>query len=104
MNKRDLKHEYEDMITKNKIFVFMKGTREMPQCGFSQRVVNLLTHIEVNFETYNILEDMELRQAIKEFANWQTYPQVYVDGELLGGCEIVEQLYQNGELEKFFSQ
>lgn len=96
---RDLKKEYEDMINENKIMLFMKGIPENPMCGFSFRVVNILNKLELEYAAYNILEDMELREAIKEFANWPTYPQLYVNGELLGGCEIIEQLYREEELE-----
>lgn len=100
MEKRDLKQEYEDMINGSKIFLFMKGTPEQPQCGFSMRVVNILSEFNVVIDYRNILEDMELREAVKEFANWPTYPQLYVNGELLGGCEIIETMQRNGELEE----
>lgn len=97
---RDIKKEYEDMIKGNKVFLFMKGTPVMPQCGFSLRVVNLLIELGVEFNYCNILEDMEMRESVKEFANWPTYPQLYVNGELLGGCEIIETMFHSGELEK----
>jgi monothiol glutaredoxin len=95
---RNIKEEYEKLINENKVFLFMKGTPEMPMCGFSMRVCNLLKGHNIEFETYNILEDMEMRESVKELASWPTYPQLYVKGELLGGCEIIEQMNKDDEL------
>lgn len=78
----------------------MKGTPDEPMCGFSYRVANILLNLEVEFDSYNILADPELREAIKEYASWPTYPQLYVNGEFLGGCEIIEQMFREGELEE----
>ena len=97
---RNLKEEYNDMIKGNKVFLFMKGNREQPMCGFSFRVTTMLSELDVEYETYDILKDPELREGIKEFANWPTYPQLYVNGEFVGGCEIVEELYREGELKE----
>lgn len=101
---RNLKQEYENLIKNNKVMLFMKGNASMPQCGFSFRVVNILGELDVKFETYNILEDNELREAIKKFSQWPTYPQLYVNGEFIGGCEIVEELFRENELEKLFNK
>lgn len=100
MTNRNLKQEYEDLIKNNKIMLFMKGTPNAPQCGFSYRVVMILQELDAEYSSYNILEDNELREAIKEFASWPTYPQLYVNGELVGGCEIIEELFREGELEE----
>ena len=85
-------------ITENPVMLYMKGTAMFPQCGFSARVVQILTHMGVPFKTANVLEDAELRDGIKHFSNWPTIPQLYVAGEFLGGCDIVTEMYQSGEL------
>ena len=86
-------------ISANKVMLFMKGNAMFPQCGFSARVVQILTHMGVPFQTANVLEDAGLREGIKAFSNWPTVPQLYVDGEFIGGCDIVTEMYQSGELE-----
>ena len=86
-------------ITNNKVMLFMKGNAMFPQCGFSARVVQILTHMGVPFQTANVLEDAGLREGIKEFSSWPTIPQLYVDGEFVGGCDIITEMYQSGELE-----
>jgi monothiol glutaredoxin len=80
------------------VMLYMKGTAMFPQCGFSARVVQILTHLGVPFKTANVLEDMELREGIKEFSQWPTVPQLYVKGEFVGGCDIVMEMFQSGEL------
>lgn len=100
---RDIKTEYENLLKENKILLFMKGTPDSPMCGFSFRVVNLLKKLEVEFTAYNILEDMEMRQSVKEFSNWPTYPQLYINEELVGGCEIIEQMFRDGDLQKIIT-
>ena len=80
------------------VMLYMKGTAMFPQCGFSARVVQILTHLNVPFKTANVLEDMELREGIKEFSSWPTIPQLYVKGEFVGGCDIVREMFQAGEL------
>ncbi len=90
-------------IDQNKVMLFMKGTAMFPQCGFSARVVQILTHAGVAFATANVLEDAELRDGIKQFSNWPTIPQLYVDGEFVGGCDIVTELYQSGELQELLA-
>ena len=85
-------------ITENPVMLYMKGNAMFPQCGFSARVVQILTHLGVPFKTANVLEDAELRDGIKQFSNWPTIPQLYVKGEFVGGCDIVTEMFQSGEL------
>ena len=85
-------------ITENPVMLYMKGTAMFPQCGFSARVVQILNHLEVPFKTANVLEDADLRDGIKGFSNWPTIPQLYVKGEFVGGCDIVTEMFQSGEL------
>jgi monothiol glutaredoxin len=89
-----------DLIQKNKIFVFMKGNKLMPQCGFSNNVVQILNTLGVPFETYDVLSDPEIRQGIKEYSQWATIPQVYINGEFVGGSDILIEMYQNKELQQ----
>ncbi|MDD2878500.1 MAG: Grx4 family monothiol glutaredoxin [Acidiphilium sp.] len=91
-------------ITENPVMLFMKGTAMFPQCGFSARVIQILTHVGVPFKTANVLEDAELRDGIKQFSNWPTIPQLYVNGEFVGGCDIVTEMFQSGELQTLFEQ
>lgn len=86
------------LITANPVVVFMKGNKLMPQCGFSNNVVQILQSLGVPFETFDVLSDMEIRQGIKEFSDWPTIPQVYVKGEFLGGSDILIEMYNSGEL------
>jgi len=85
-------------ITEHPVMLYMKGTALFPQCGFSARVVQILTHLGVPFDTANVLEDDELRDGIKQFSNWPTVPQLYVKGEFIGGCDIVREMFESGEL------
>ncbi|MBE7729298.1 Grx4 family monothiol glutaredoxin [Komagataeibacter sp. FXV3] len=87
-------------IDANPVMLYMKGDANFPQCGFSARVVQVLKHLGVPFKTENVLADPELRQGIKDFSNWPTVPQLYIKGEFVGGCDIVTEMYQTGELEK----
>ncbi len=91
-------------IADNDVVLYMKGTPDFPQCGFSSAVVQVLRHMGVNFEGVNILEDAELRQGIKDFSNWPTLPQLYVKGEFVGGCDIVREMFQSGELKQLFTE
>ena len=91
-------------ITANPVMLYMKGNAMFPQCGFSARVVQILTHMGVPFQTANVLEDPELRDGVKQFSNWPTVPQLYVKGEFVGGCDIVTEMYQSGELEALLSE
>src|SRR6195952_4480223 len=91
-------------ITSNPVMLYMKGNAMFPQCGFSARVVQILTHLGVPFQTANVLDDPSLREGIKEFSSWPTVPQLYVKGEFVGGCDIVTEMYQSGELETLLSE
>ena len=96
-----IKEKIKDLIDSNDVCLFMKGTPDSPQCGFSMAVSNVLKHLKVNFNGINILEDESLRQGIKEFSDWPTIPQLYIKKEFVGGCDIVKEMYENGELKKF---
>ena len=85
------------------VVLYMKGTPVFPMCGFSSQVVQVLSHTGVPFQSYNILDDADLRQGLKEFSNWPTFPQLYVKGELVGGCDIVREMYESGELQQLMS-
>ena len=88
----------ESLITSSPVFVFMKGNKLMPQCGFSNNVVQILNSLGVPFETFDVLSDMEIRQGIKDYSEWPTIPQVYVKGEFIGGSDILIEMYNSGEL------
>jgi monothiol glutaredoxin len=94
----------ESEINANPVMLYMKGTAMFPQCGFSARVVQILTHLGVQFQTANVLEDAGLRDGIKQFSNWPTIPQLYVKGEFVGGCDIVTEMFQSGELETLLAE
>ena len=91
-------------IEANDVFLYMKGTPMFPQCGFSARVVQILSHVGVPFASANVLEDQELREGIKEFSQWPTIPQLYVKGEFVGGCDIITEMFQSGELETMLAE
>ena len=93
------KEKIKDLIDKNNVCLFMKGTPDSPQCGFSMAVSNVLKHLNVNFNGINVLEDENLRQGIKDFSDWPTIPQLYIKGEFIGGCDIVKEMFEKGELE-----
>ena len=92
------KEKIENEIANNKICLFMKGTPEVPECGFSMAVTNILKLLEVNFKGINVLADQSIREGIKEYSEWPTIPQLYVNGEFIGGCDIITELHQSGEL------
>ena len=92
----------DNEINNNDICLFMKGTPDAPQCGFSMAVSNMLKILEVNFKGINVLEDQSLREGIKVFSDWPTIPQLYIKKEFVGGCDIVKEMYENGELKKVF--
>jgi len=100
MLSNDLKQQIENDIKANKVVLFMKGLPEAPQCGFSGRVVSILQSYDVPLKAYNILDDEELRQGIKEFSNWPTIPQIFINGEFVGGCDILTEMHESGELKK----
>ena len=91
-------------IDANPVMLYMKGNAMFPQCGFSARVVQILTHMGVPFQTANVLDDPDLREGVKAFSNWPTVPQLYVKGEFVGGCDIVTEMYQSGELEQMLTE
>ena len=99
-----IKKKIDDIIETNEVCLFMKGTPEVPQCGFSLAVSNVLKHLEVNFKGINILEDNDLREGIKEYSDWPTIPQLYVKKKFLGGCDIVKEMFENGELKNLFEK
>ena len=94
--------QIKEMITKNDVILFMKGTKSMPQCGFSSRVAGVLNYMGVEFADVNVLEDENIRQGIKDFSDWPTIPQLYVKGEFVGGCDIITEMTLSGELDAMF--
>jgi len=100
----DTNNKIKDLINKNKVFLFMKGTPDVPQCGFSLAVANILKILNVKFNSANVLEHEDIRQGIKAFSDWPTIPQLYVMGEFVGGCDIVKEMYEKGELKTLFEK
>ena len=96
----ETKKRIDDLLQSNRVLLFMKGTPDYPQCGFSQRAISILRALEVQFGTVDILSDNELRSAVKEYANWPTYPQLWVDKQLVGGSDIMMEMWEGGDLEK----
>ena len=97
---QNTKEKIQNIINENEVLLFMKGTPVMPQCGFSAAVVGVLSHMGIKFNSVNVLEDPEIREGIKEFSDWPTIPQLYVKKEFVGGCDIVKEMYESGELAK----
>ena len=100
----DINNKINDLINENEVCLFMKGTADAPQCGFSMAVSNILKHLKVNFKGVNVLEDEKLRQGIKEYSDWPTIPQLYIRKEFIGGCDIVKELFESGELNKILKE
>ena len=98
----EINKKIEEYLNNNDVCLFMKGTPESAQCGFSMAVSNVLKHLNINFKGINVLEDENLRQGIKEFSDWPTIPQLYVKKEFVGGCDIVKEMFEKGELKKLF--
>tara|TARA_B100000941_G_C28047659_1_gene322858 strand:- start:134 stop:469 length:336 start_codon:yes stop_codon:yes gene_type:complete len=98
----NIKEIITNEINENEICLFMKGTPDAPQCGFSMTVVNILKLMDVNYKSINVLENQNIREGIKEFSEWPTIPQLYIKKEFLGGCDIVKEMFENGELAKYF--
>jgi monothiol glutaredoxin len=94
----DLRKRITDTISRGRVMLFMKGNPAMPQCGFSASVVSILKQTGVTFDSFNILADQELREGLKQYSSWPTYPQLYCDGKLVGGCDIVREMHARGEL------
>ena len=101
---QEIKELIENQINKNEVCLFMKGTPDAPQCGFSMAVSNILKILEVKFEGINVLENDQMRQGIKEFSEWPTIPQLYIKKEFVGGCDIVKEMFENGELKNLLDQ
>lgn len=100
----DTATQIKDLISSNDVVLFMKGTKEMPQCGFSSRVAGVLNYMGVGFSDVNVLADDAMRQGIKDFSDWPTVPQLYVKGEFVGGCDIITEMTMSGELDTLFSE
>ena len=98
----DTKSEIENIINKNEVCLFMKGIPEAPQCGFSMAVANILKLLNVNYKAINVLENEEIRNGIKMYSDWPTIPQLYINGEFIGGCDIVKEMFEKGELKELF--
>ena len=98
---QNTKEKIENIIKDNEILLFMKGTPVFPQCGFSAAVIQVLSHLQVKFSSVNVLEDPDIRDGIKQYSDWPTIPQLYVKGEFVGGCDIIREMYETGELKTF---
>ena len=98
-----LKQQIENDLKNNKIVIFMKGTPEQPMCGFSARSTEILQSYNTPLKAYNVLASEEVRQGIKEYTNWPTIPQIFINGEFVGGCDIITEMHQNGDLKKMLS-
>lgn len=97
----DLKERIESVINSDKMVLFMKGNAELPQCGFSANTVAILKHLGKSFTTFDILQDMDIRQGLKEYSNWPTFPQLYVNGKMIGGNDIITEMFESGELKEY---
>ncbi len=97
----ELNDQIKTLLNSSKVVLFMKGNAEMPQCGFSANSVAILKNLGVSFSTFNILNDPEIRQGLKEYSNWPTYPQLYIKGQLIGGNDVITEMFKNGELQEF---
>ena len=100
----NIKNKINNLFKNNDVCLFMKGTPDVPQCGFSLAVSNVLKHLQVKFNGINVLEDPEIRQGIKDYSDWPTIPQLYIKGEFIGGCDIVKEMFDKGELQKKFTE
>ena len=100
----DITEKIKDLIKENNVCLFMKGTPDSPQCGFSMTVSNILKHLNIKFKGVNVLEDENLRQGIKDFSDWPTIPQLYIKKEFIGGCDIVKEMFEKGELKKLLTE
>ena len=100
----NIKEKIENLVKKNDVFLFMKGTPDVPQCGFSLAVANALKHLKVKFGSTNVLENEKIRQGIKIYSDWPTIPQLYISGEFIGGADIVKEMFEKGELQTFLEK
>ena len=105
MNKEnEISQNIKKMITDNEVVLFMKGDPDFPQCGFSANVVGILNHFNVKYKSYNVLQDNDLRQGIKDYSDWPTVPQIYIKNQFIGGCDILNEMMQNNEIEDLFKE
>ncbi|MGH1352172.1 MAG: Grx4 family monothiol glutaredoxin [Methyloligellaceae bacterium] len=104
MSEQEIQDWIRKQVAENEVTLFMKGTKDAPQCGFSHQVSQILNYFEVEYKDINVLEDMGIREGIKQFSNWPTIPQLYVKGEFVGGCDIVREMAEEGELQDLFKQ
>ena len=100
----DINSKIKDNNSKDPVVLYMKGNPTFPQCGFSSTVVQILKHLGVNFQSYDVLQDENLREGIKSFSNWPTIPQLYVNNEFVGGCDIIREMFESGELKEYFTK
>ena len=100
----EINKKIEEYLNNNEVCLFMKGTPDSPQCGFSMAVSNILKHLKINFKGINVLDDENLRQGIKQYSDWPTIPQLYVKKEFIGGCDIVKEMFEKGELKNLFEE
>jgi len=103
MSEQEIRDWLSKQITGNDVVLFMKGTKQMPQCGFSMQVAQILNYLGVDFKDINVLDDLAVREGIKAYSNWPTIPQLYVKGEFVGGCDIVREMFQAGELQELLT-
>jgi monothiol glutaredoxin len=99
MSEQDVQDWIGKQVASNDVVLFMKGNKQMPQCGFSMQVAQILSHLGVEYKDINVLEDMSIREGVKTYSNWPTVPQLYIKGEFVGGCDIVREMFQAGELQ-----
>jgi monothiol glutaredoxin len=100
----EINEKIKKLISENEVCLFMKGTPDAPECGFSMAVSNVLKHLNIDFKGINVLEDENIRQGIKNYSDWPTIPQLYVKNEFVGGCDIIKEMFENGELKKLFEE
>jgi monothiol glutaredoxin len=100
----DIQTKIRELVTTNPVVLFMKGSKDFPMCGFSGRVIHIMRELNVDFVDFNVLEDESIRQGIKVYANWPTIPQLYVQGEFIGGCDIMNEMFESGELATLLHQ
>ena len=103
MSEQDIQDWIGKQVTGNDVVLFMKGNKQMPQCGFSMQVAQILQHLGVDFKDINVLDNVSVRDGIKAYSNWPTIPQLYVKGEFVGGCDIIREMFQAGELQQLFA-
>ena len=101
---KNIDKKIDTMIESDDVVLFMKGTPDFPQCGFSANVVGILNYLGINYQSYNVLDDIELREGIKVYSEWPTIPQIYIKKEFIGGCDIIKEMFEKGELKKLLTE